>query len=204
MNDFYNSIANEYNGHMTESDHRVREQVHHLFKQNVATGNVMDFGGGTGLDLPFLTANNYSVFFVEPSEGMRSVAKANNTSKGVEFIESNVDFTKWDQSNLPFHGKVNGIIANFAVVNCIEDISSLFEKFALISADNCSAVVTVIDYSFIFKFRLIFASKLTILNKSHTTYIHSLRSLKKAAGKYFELQSITQASNFVVLIFRKR
>ncbi len=220
VTEFYNAIASNYDGHMTATDTEVRKSIHSLIAQNVAQGNIMDFGGGSGLDLPWLVANNYNVLFVEPSSEMRRVAFNNYaTSASVTFIESNTDFLHWNNKNLPFQQKVNGILANFAVLNCIENIDSLFEKFALLSSESCTVVATVIDpafsnmrkhYSIMSAIRMSLGSKLRILNKYegkyHPTYIHSLKSIEKASGKYFSLESITplEPSSFSVLIFKKK
>jgi ubiquinone/menaquinone biosynthesis C-methylase UbiE len=220
VNDFYDSIATAYNGHMTDSDKKVRESVHQLFSTHVTKGDVLDFGGGTGLDLPWFLSNKYRVSFVEPSANMRAVARANNESKGeVQFVESNTDFTKWNESQLPFSGKVNGILANFAVLNCIENIDGLFQKFALVASKDCYVVTTIIDsrfnsmmknYSILTALRILSQSKLKIYNrhdeKLHPTYIHSMSSIKNASKEYFDLVSITplESSTFVVLVFKKR
>lgn len=129
VNEFYDSIAPGYNSHMTDSDRRVRDAVYALIKKYVVKGSVMDFGGGTGLDIPWFALNNHHVFFVEPSSNMRAIARANYTPKEVTFIESNTDFTKWIASNLPFKEKVSAIVANFAVLNCIENIDALLKSF---------------------------------------------------------------------------
>lgn len=217
VNTFYDSIAPSYNGHMTDADKKVRESVHQLFAQNVAKGNILDFGGGTGLDLPWLLDHQYNVFFLEPSQNMRSIARENDGK--VTFIETNTDFTKWTRNNLPFTDKVNGILANFAVLNCIEDLDLLFEKFALVASDNCCVITTIIDprfssmvrnYSTLSAFRTLTRSRLRIYNKYdeklHPTYIHSLRSIKHATKNYFNLHSIIplEFSTFAVLVFNKK
>ena len=40
------------------------------------------------------------------------------------------DFRNWN-AGFPFDQKVNAVLANFAVINCIPDIELLFEKLAL-------------------------------------------------------------------------
>ena len=220
ITEFYDSIAAEYNGHMTRADKKVRESVHNLLASHLSKGNILDFGGGTGLDIPWFLEDKYLITFVEPSERMRSIAHVNHVSKEeVTFVEINTDFNKWKEGNMPFDHKVNGILANFAVLNCIGDIQTLFEKFNLVSSADCRIVATVIDpgfrnmvrhYSFFAALRMLLQSRLTIFNtykdQVHPTYIHSLASIKKASSKHFILESITplELSSFAVLIFRKK
>jgi SAM-dependent methyltransferase len=109
---------------------RVKEKLCHLLR----SGLVLDFGGGTGLDLEWLTANNYSVIFCEPSPGMRGQAiHYNNTrlnSDRITFLEGeSTDFRKWAEA-LPFTGKVDAILSNFGPLNYIPDIRLVFENLA--------------------------------------------------------------------------
>jgi hypothetical protein len=220
VNEFYNLVAPYYNRHMTDADKKARDCVHTLIKQHVLHQNVMDFGGGTGLDIPWFTEHNYHVYFVEPSTNMRSIARASNASnRQITFIDTGTDFDNWNENDLPFQQKVNGIMANFAVLNCIEDIDLLFAKLALVASDDCHIIATVIDprfagmvrnYSILSAIRMILQPRLTILNKYdgqlHPTYVHSLRSLERASRNHFALQSIhpLQSSSFVALIFKRR
>src|ERR1700683_1541662 len=72
---FYDLIAKEYNGHMTQLDDEIRKDVLQAFQDRISCGNILDFGGGTGLDLPLLLHNQYKVYFLEPSPNMRSLAR---------------------------------------------------------------------------------------------------------------------------------
>ena len=72
---YYNAIANEYNDMVdTDADRIVREKVANKFCSIVKASVVLDFGGGTGLDLEWLASNNHTIFFCEPSAGMRGKA----------------------------------------------------------------------------------------------------------------------------------
>jgi len=77
------------------------------------------------------------------------------------------------------------VLANFAVLNCIEDIGCFFERIALVCKRNCPLVVIVINpgfvpmtrnYSTFAAFRLLYNNKLTILNNHegiyHETYLN--------------------------------
>ena len=79
---YYNEIADFYDHIMEKKDSNkiVRGKVAEKFCDIVKEGNVLDFGGGTGLDLDWLTSKGYSVFFCEPSSGMREKAVNHNNN----------------------------------------------------------------------------------------------------------------------------
>lgn len=205
---------------MTGSDKRARQIVAKLFMENVPSGNVLDFGGGTGLDISWLNHNNYYIYFIEPSIGMREVAKEKNSSihSGLNFIDKNVNFSDWEDGSLPFEEKMDGVLANFAVLNCIEDIQPFFEKISMIAGKSCKLIITIIDprfkmilknYSAISAFRILVTGKLNFSHKYkgiyHETYIHPLKSIRKASLKYFKIEKIMplEFSTFTVLVFAK-
>ena len=62
---YYNQVAGTYNAIMAEQETNnfVRDFVKTKFCDEVEDGLVLDFGGGTGLDLPWLT-ERYEVIFL--------------------------------------------------------------------------------------------------------------------------------------------
>ena len=131
---YYNAIADEYNDMLNKNpDKIIREKVAKKFCDIVKDAVVIDFGGGTGLDLPWLAANNQTVFFCEPSVGMRQKAIASREgllSDNVIFLDDlQADFRHW-KIKLPFGEKADALLANFAVLNCIPDIKFLFQNLA--------------------------------------------------------------------------
>ncbi len=221
---FYDAVAMEYNSHMTENDRKAREIISIEFGKYVKSGNILDFGGGTGLDLPWLiNKSNYQLFFLETSYGMREVAKANMLegprANEIFFVENNVDFNKWNLNTLPFTQKIDGILANFAVLNSIPNLEDFFEKIALICNKNCHLVLTVLDsrLSVIFRkyplknsIKYFLQKKLVLVNNynnvSHKTYIHSLKELKSSSKAYFNYISFTPVrfSNFALLVLSRK
>jgi ubiquinone/menaquinone biosynthesis C-methylase UbiE len=191
------------------------------FLDNIPNGNILDFGGGTGLDLTWLLTPNYSVKFLEPSSNMRSLAKvavADNWQQPV-FIEENIDFHIWSSDSLPFEEKVVGILANFSVLNCIKDIDCLFEKLALVCDNNCRVVATVLDtramrmlktHSLKVALKRFFKRPLVTETKYNCaiqqTYLHTLSNYKSAFRKHFNFISYTsiKASPFALLILSKK
>ena len=218
---FYNSVAKDYNGHQTKSDSYVRNYVMEKFFNDIPHGNILDFGGGTGLDLPWLLNPKYSVNFLEPSSNMRSLAKVaviDNWQQPI-FNEQNIDFHAWTPGAVPFEEKMNGILANFAVLNCIKDIGCLFEKMALVCDRDCKVVATVLDtrairmltaYSLKVAIKRFFKRPLVTETKyncvTQQTYLHTLLNYKSASRKHFNFISYTsiKASPFALLLLSKK
>src|SRR5882757_4263284 len=141
---YYNEIAKEYDVILNEdkSNAVVRKAVKEKFVSTVNPGWVLDFGGGTGQDTGWLQQHHYSILFCEPSAGMRNIAienVKNNTAAGkINFMdEAKINFKNWDNT-LPFEQKVNGVLANFAVFNCIPNIDTLYQNLSPV----CKVVVT--------------------------------------------------------------
>ena len=218
---FYNSVAKDYNSHQTKSDSYVRNYVMKKFLNNIPNGNILDFGGGTGLDLPWLLSPKCNVHFLEPSSNMRTLAKIaiSENSQQPVFIKANIDFKNWTPDTLPFDAKMNGILANFAVLNCIKDIDCLFEKMALVCDRDCKVLATVLDtrairmlntYSLKVAVKRFFKRPLETDTKyncvTQQTYLHTLSNYKSASRKHFNFISYTsiRASPFALLILSKK
>jgi len=222
---YYNIIADKYNSLMTgESDRHVREAVSKVFKKTVHHGNILDFGGGTGLDLPWLIEHKmYKIFFLEPSAGMRAVAEESipemENVNTLIFVKEATDISKWSDKQLPFNEQMEGVLANFAVLNCIKNIRELFDKIALICNKGCVVLATVLDsrrwkiikrYPIKTKLSAIFTTNAVIYNRyngtGHATYLHTKQQFKEAAGAYFTFDSYEPigSSNFALLKLRKK
>src|SRR5579863_9383048 len=125
---YYNEIAENYDTILNENENNkiIRETVADRFSSLVKAGCVLDFGGGTGRDLGWLIQHPYQVLFCEPSATMREIA-IHRVSKEFPdarisfFDDSKSDFRNWNDI-FPFERKVDAIIANFAVINCIPDV----------------------------------------------------------------------------------
>lgn len=223
VSSFYDRIAQEYNRQLdTARDERVRRYVADIFTRTVFGESVLDFGGGTGLDTPWLTKHYNRVYFLEPSSQMRNVAMKGSpqtSGKNILFIEDNLDFNRWSSDHLPFQEKVDGILANFAVVNCIADISLLFEKISLVSKPGGYFLCTVLNvrrfpilknYPFRTFIKALLGRTPEISNNykgfGHLTYLHSIRSLKNFSKEYFHwIQYIPiKNSPFALVVLKKK
>lgn len=220
---FYDSIASDYNSLLTETDAKFRKIVEKIFTENILKGPVLDFGGGTGLDLPWLINSYCQIFFIEPSSRMRMIAKKAmeglDGSDRVIVVEKGTNFESWSKETLPFTEEIKGILLNFAVLNCISNIHLFFERMALVTTPGSHIVVTIIDsrfsniikcYSAFAAVKMLVQGKLKVLNRHkevyHETYVHSVKSIKTAASRHFLFKNSQQmeAGGFVVLIFVKR
>lgn len=217
--DFYNEVATSYNTRQTASDRIIREKVSKLFMQQVTQGNVLDLGGGTGLDMPWLMQAGYHVYFLEPSVNMRLVAKQTRVypenNERITFIEALTDFCQWTPENLPFCEKMNGVLLNFAVLNSIKDLHLFFEKIRMICNGGCYLIITMIDArpgTILKKHGLFHFAKQLIEGKSafdvhfndiaHKTFIYSLSYLRNCSHQYFTYVASQShgLSGFIIVI----
>ncbi len=171
---FFDEFAKNYNSILEQNNSNkiTRQRVAKKFCNSVKPGLVLDFGGGTGLDLPWLTENEFKIFFCEPSSGMRQHAiNYNNNilhSNDIVFLDNaKSDFSLWDKE-LPFSQKVDAIL------------------FSTIS-------------SFIFQKPAAFQDKSK--GQRRTVYIHSTRQIKRASRDYFNFynQEFFSESGFVLI-----
>lgn len=198
--DYYDKIAASYDAilsHGNKTDF-VRKKMADKLTSHLKQGIVLDFGGGTGEDLKWLLANDYSVIFCEPSSGMRNIAIAKFNAEfpngNITFLEeSKTDFLNWNKT-LPFEEKANAVIANFAVLNCILNIDLIFKNIALITAPNAELILLVLDCNLKKRIKLYFSNKpievkVEYENKEQLVYLHSIKSIKKASAEIFEFKS---------------
>lgn len=222
---FYDEISHLYD-HMLnqkESDKLAREKVKEKLTGLLETGRVLDFGGGTGLDLEWLTGRGYHIHFCEPAVAMREKAMACNDHRlhynNLFFLETEqTDYTTWPQK-LPFPQKMDAILANFGVLNCIPDLPRLFNSLALVIKPGGHFITLLLDRNLkrMLKWHrrnairsLFFRSPfiMYVWHKDHrqTVYVHTLPDIQKAAAPFFEYRSHepVAGSDFVLLHFVRR
>lgn len=203
---YYNDIAAEYNSMVDKNaDINVRQLVAAKFSNVVKYGVVLDFGGGTGLDLRWLSDNNDKIFFCEPSNAMRSIAfstSKNLLNQNIIFLdEQSTDFRQWNKQ-LPFTEKVDAVLANFAVINCIPGIELLFQNIARLVKPGGSIIALVltrklnklITANFGKVLKSFFLGESISINIQHqdyqqTVYIYSIEEIARASRKNFIFHS---------------
>ena len=221
--EYYNAIAKEYNNMLNkDSDRTIRKKVADKFCSIVKNAVVLDFGGGTGLDLRWLSDNNHTVFFCEPSSGMRQRAISDYSDlprdKIIFVDDSATDFLQWNL-RFPFPAQVDAVLSNFAVLNCIPNIELLFQSLALVIKPGGNIIALVLTRKLKSKLNGNFRNMLTsfihqgalTLNISYkkytqTVYVYSIQEIIKAAAKHFEFCSseVLPASGFTLIHLKRK
>lgn len=217
---YYDEIAVNYDAILDkdEDNNAIRLKVTAYFAAHVNTGTVLDFGGGTGKDIEWMVNKGYNIVFCEPSAAMRQIAieksKKEFPGAAIDFFrDEHTDFRNW-QATIPFKEKVDAVLANFAVMNCIPDIDLFFEKAALAAKPGAEIIMLLLDYGFAKKLQANLKGTLLSLlsgntvsfninynGQQQTVYTHSVKAIKKAmAGNYiFQHSEIIPGSEFCLI-----
>jgi SAM-dependent methyltransferase len=198
---YYDEIAGSYDAIMNDahSNKIIRRRVSEKFEKEVEPGaRVLDFGGGTGADLEWLTARPYSVIFCEPSEAMREKAMDRQQDKPaggrVQFLSgAAVDFTLWPDHS-PVSSPVDAVLANFAVINCIRDIGMLFRSLGLVLRPGGGLIALLLRPGLRRELRSLAGFKTDTLevgfkDQRATVYLHSVKEIQAAASPFFTISS---------------
>jgi SAM-dependent methyltransferase len=226
---FYDRIAASYDQLIEaySTNARLRQAVAEYFKKTVPAGaDVMDFGGGTGLDLPWLVEAGFFVYFCEPSQGMGEIAIRRiqflNASAKVKFLDSSqLNWLGWLDPGAAPPCNVQAALANLAVFNCLAAPEAAFAALAAALKPAGHLIISVIDSTLT---RLMLSPKRwrSFLaarrrgedprlypragNHRQIAYLHSLPRLKNAAQWWFELfhQKRMSRYGYVLLDFIRR
>ena len=68
------------------------------------------------------------------------------------FEDERADFRNWTDV-FPFEHRMDAVLANFAVINCIPDIDCLFDKLALALKPGGQVIALILDNHFIMRLR---------------------------------------------------
>jgi SAM-dependent methyltransferase len=198
---YHDQAATSYDSvmHKDSANKEVRQKVKEKFTSLLPSGRVLDFGGGTGLDLEWLTAGGYTIFFCEPSVPMRKKAISYNDRilhyKDILFLEDDeADFISW-QEKTPFPQKVDAILSNFGPLNYIPDIELLFRNMAGVIRPGGHFVMLILEFSFSKKLKwhrrsLIFGKPFVMYipyeeSREQTVFVYSIKEIRKASAGYF-------------------
>lgn len=216
---YYNEIAARYDEALLgdDSNRPIRQKVREKLLGLLASGRVLDFGGGTGLDLEWM-APRYEVIFCEPSVAMREKAIRYNSerlhSDNIVFLDGGkTDFNTWGET-LPFAGKADAVLSNFGPVNCIHDIGLLFSRLAMVLQPGGHCILLLLDLDFRKRLKwhrrnawwsLLsgrpFVMYLREGDCRQTVYLHTPAAIKKAAGPYFNYCSHEFLGGFGFTLF---
>ncbi|WP_242085157.1 class I SAM-dependent methyltransferase [Aestuariivivens sediminis] len=222
---YYDSIANNYESLLEEykAHKSIRSMVQKEFIRTVPqSSKVLDFGGGTGLDLDWLV-KDYKVTFWEPSQKMRAIAKMKiktNDYRNIICIanrKNDLDSLIKTVGNVTF----DAVLANFAVLNSIQDLHHLATKLQVMTSERCDLFFLVLyrfphtrvgrlrDYYFNMRFYCRFHPKrfhITHNNIVHDIFVHPLNHIKRSFNSSFKLISVKQINNsyFKLLHLKKK
>ena len=212
---YYDNIAEQYDDILNgdENNKTIRQMVASRFTKIVHGNRIIDFGGGTGLDISWLGQREYQIIFCEPSKAMRQIAMDRQKK---EFQEPNIiflddkeaDFRNWSDK-FPLNEKADAILGNFAVVNCIADLNFLFEKLALALKPGGVMLLLVLDYSLLSRLRSDLKGTIKSFFGGSTAsfyidfngnrqivYIHSIKSIRRASADKFRLFQTERLGKF--------
>jgi SAM-dependent methyltransferase len=212
---YYDKIASDYDLILNQNGNNklIRDNTASKFKDIVKGDCVLDFGGGTGLDLYWLDQENYRIIFCEPSKEMRQIAINRQINElpnaNIHFLgDGEVDFRNWNDE-FPFKEKVDAILANFAVVNCIPDIKLFFEKLALAIKPGGIVIALILKNGLLRRLQSNLKGTLKSFFTGYPTgfyidfkgnrqlvYIHTKKSIRRASAGNFQLLRIEQLQKF--------
>jgi ubiquinone/menaquinone biosynthesis C-methylase UbiE len=213
----YDELAGEYDAAMAAVSQNIITR--RFVKEKVlamTTGHMvaLDFGGGTGMDLEWLSEAFDKVFFVEPSSRMRQQAlERAHGLHNVHFSEA-ADFRMW--FGRPFAPAPTVVLANFGVLNSILSIENFFSSLQRVTGDQALVFALMLDTipgesSFLRqlgnRWKLAFARRPVIFHgEVHHTIIHPLKSIHKASeGAFTPVESFkAERSPFTLHVFRKK
>lgn len=222
---YYNSIAKEYDAlvgaEKTNTDARnfIRKKSTPFF---IKDAHVLDFGGGTGLDIQWLSTLAAHLFFYEPALEMKKFAQERAHKNGllnVTFLPE-AFFTNWRPAVHELKEKqLEVIFSNFAVLNSIHNIEPLFARFAYLLKPDGVMLLTVLNN---FPRKKHFGQRVTkilgylkflwafgsfvIQGDKHSPVIHTHRKIKAAASPHFNFVSsvAVPGSTFTLYIFKRK
>ena len=217
---YYDEIAADYDAILKkdETNLEVRKKVAEKFTSLVKAGSVLDFGGGTGQDMGWLSAHHYNIFFCEPSNGMRQIAMNRSEKDFAEakiyFVDQNkTDFRKWEVV-IPFESKVDAVLANFAVFNCIPDIELVFKNLSVVLNPGGIIIAVILNSSLRKRLQSnlkgtiqsLFNGEAVKIRIDHNglqqqVYFHTCNAIKKASSNNFEFKHVERlpGSDFLVI-----
>ena len=119
----------------------LRQRVWDILAEVFEPGQrVLELGCGTGEDALFLARRGISVLATDPSAGMLAVAQAKVREAG---LTDRVQFAQADAAHVSLNGACDGVLADFGVLNCVEDRRGLGRRLGKWLRPGASLVAVV-------------------------------------------------------------
>ena len=148
-NEFYSKISLEYDDLMDQHPGNgwVRTAFRQMVREAIPTGAfLLDFGCGTGLDTLWYAQHGYRVLAYDVSSGMmeqvhRRCAQEVAAGQVVPLYGDYAEFPTLVQR----HAGLQAVVANFAVLNHIDDLQTLFTVLAGQLPASGQVIVSVVN-----------------------------------------------------------
>ena len=201
----YDRIAAQYDDQVDGIPlNRARRDA---FRQRVAAlvqqgGTILDFGCGTGIDASWYAAHGYRVIAYDISPAMVEVLRArceNDIAQG-RIVPVVGELSVLDET-LQRHGNVDGIAANFAVLNHFRDLEPLFDRLGPRVRPGAPLVASLLSpfYQANLRrpgwWRVIAHSLVTgriSLRGMVSTYRHYAWKIRRMARRWFDLAEVAR------------
>jgi SAM-dependent methyltransferase len=124
----FDALADSYDQSFTHGalGKRLRRRVwRHLDRAFQAGDRVLDLGCGTGEDAVHLAERGIGVVAIDASAEMVSAAAAKVRAEGLENLVDVRELSAERLSALGAGAPFDGVLSNFGVLNCVEDLSGL-------------------------------------------------------------------------------
>ena len=132
----------------------------------------------------------------------------------IYFVDQNkTDFRKWEVV-IPFESKVDAVLANFAVFNCIPDIELVFKNLSVVLNPGGIIIAVILNSSLRKRLRSnlkgtiqsLFNGEAVKIRIDHNglqqqVYFHTCNAIKKASSNNFEFKHVErlQGSDFLLI-----
>ena len=165
-------------------------------------GSILDFGAGSGIDAKHYTENGWHVLAYDPSSDMAGHIEeyCGDAVRSGRVEVLTMDYPLFLKHSAVQDRKVDAITANFAVLNLVEDHSSLFEAFSNWVSPNGFILASVLSpyylgdarYAWWWQNSLRFLrdDKFSVGVGDGRSFRHGLPSIERAARPHFELKGV--------------
>jgi SAM-dependent methyltransferase len=187
---YYDAQAARYDATMDSEPRnaRFRDAFRTLVAERIPRGGrILDFGCGTGLDAAWYASRGFTVIAYDPSARMIDQLTIRCQREIADGVVTPL--------TVPFDGPVDAIVANFAVLNLVPDLSDLFGRFARAVAPGGQVIVSVINPFYWRDLRCGWwwralskswgSAMLTVEGSDAASYRHYLGAIARAASPAF-------------------
>jgi ubiquinone/menaquinone biosynthesis C-methylase UbiE len=218
---YYDAQAERYEEVMA-SDPRnapVRDAFRELVDATVPpNGRMLDFGCGTGVDARWYASHGRTVVAYDPASRMigQVASRCAREIMAKQVVPISFPFADFPHA-LPAHAGFDAVTANFAVLNLVSDLGSLFQALARVLKPDGAVIANVLNPFYWRDLRSpwwwrAFAGSLgtgtlAVHWADTSTYRHHISSIVRAAAPAFRIETrhrpSGRSSQFIFLVFRR-